>query len=48
MSLPDLLLHVSGQPYIPLQRDSTHPSILNVLFIEYAKCFPSDVNKSGR
>ena len=27
---------------------STHPGSLSVLFIENAKCFPSDVNSSGR
>jgi len=26
----------------------TYPGCFNVLFIEYAKCFPTEVNRSGR
>jgi hypothetical protein len=26
----------------------TYPGSFNVLFIEYAKCFPTEVNRSGR
>jgi hypothetical protein len=26
----------------------TYPGSFNVLFIEYAKCFPIEVNRSGR
>jgi hypothetical protein len=26
----------------------TYPGNFNVLFIEYAKCFPTEVNRSGR
>jgi hypothetical protein len=27
---------------------TAYPGNFNVLFMEYAKCFPSEVNKSGR
>jgi hypothetical protein len=35
-------------PPRPREKEYTYPGSLSVLFIEYAKCFPSDVNRSGR
>jgi hypothetical protein len=32
----------------PAYEHVTYPGSFNVLFIEYAKCFPTEVNRSGR
>ncbi len=44
-----LLTHQLKSAMSPISKDGgTHPGSLSVLFIENAKCFPSDVKSSGR
>ena len=37
-----------SKDFSAVQHSTAHPGSFNVLFIEYAKCFPKDVNNSGR
>lgn len=57
MSLNVFLCHLANKFHRPqvvantrciYGEHGTYPGSFNVLFIEYAKCFPTEVNRSGR
>lgn len=48
MSLNVFLCYLENKYHRPQIVANTYPGSFNVLFIEYAKCLPTEVNRSGR